>query len=61
MRLTGWLLALGLMVSSLAAGAMALQRLQVEQANRSVELVLDYPDVAQWASATGKPVGEWLR
>lgn len=61
MRLTGWLLALGLMVSSLAAGAVALQRLQVEQANRAVELVLDYPDVAQWASATGKPVGEWLR
>lgn len=61
MRLTGWLLALGLMVSSLAAGAIALQRLQVEQANRAVELVLDYPDVAQWASATGKPVGEWLR
>jgi hypothetical protein len=52
MRLSGWLLTLGLVVSSLAAGAVALQRLQVEQANRAVELVLDYPDVAQWASAS---------
>jgi hypothetical protein len=61
MRLSGWLLTLGLVVSSLAAGAVALQRLQVEQANRAVELVLDYPDVAQWASAEGKTVAEWLR
>jgi hypothetical protein len=61
MRLSGWLLTLGLVVSSLAAGAVALQRLQVEQANRAVELVLDYPDVAQWASASGKPVAAWLR
>jgi hypothetical protein len=61
MRLSGGLLALGLMVSSLAAGALALQRLRVEQANRAVEVVLDYPDVAQWASASGKPVAAWLR
>jgi len=61
MRLSGGLLTLGLLVSSLAAGALALQRLQVEQANRSVEVVLDYPDVAEWASASGKPVAEWLR
>jgi hypothetical protein len=61
MRLSGWLLTLGLVVSSLAAGAVALQRLQVEQANRAVELVLDYPDVAQWASASGKTVADWLR
>ena len=61
MRLLGWLLALGLVVSSLAAGALALQRLRVEQANRAVEVVLDYPDVAQWASASGKTVAAWLR
>jgi hypothetical protein len=61
MRLSGWLLTLGLVVSSLAAGAVALQRLRVEQANRAVELVLDYPDVAQWASASGKTVADWLR
>jgi hypothetical protein len=61
MRLSGGLLALGLMVSSLAASALALQRLRVEQANRAVEVVLDYPDVAQWASASGEPVAAWLR
>jgi len=61
MRLSGGLLALGLILSSLAAGALALQRLRVEQANRAVEVVLDYPDVAQWASASGKPVAAWLR
>jgi hypothetical protein len=61
MRLSGGLLALGLILSSLSAGALALQRLRVEQANRAVEVVLDYPDVAQWASAEGKTVAEWLR
>jgi hypothetical protein len=61
MRLSGGLLALGLVISSLAAGALALQRLRVEQANRAVEVVLDYPDVAQWASALGKTVAAWLR
>jgi hypothetical protein len=61
MRLSGGLLALGLMVSSLAASALVLQRLRVEQANRAVEVVLDYPDVAQWASASGKTVAAWLR
>jgi hypothetical protein len=61
MRLSGGLLALGLILSSLAASALALQRLRVEQANRAVEVVLDYPDVAQWASASGKPVAAWLR
>jgi hypothetical protein len=61
MRLSGGLLALGLIVSSLSAGAVALQRLRVEQANRAVEVVLDYPDVAQWASALGKTVAAWLR
>jgi hypothetical protein len=61
MRLSGGLLALGLILSSLAAGVLALQRLRVEQANRAVEVVLDYPDVAQWASAEGKTVAEWLR
>jgi hypothetical protein len=61
MRLSGGLLALGLILSSLAASALALQRLRVEQANRAVEVVLDYPDVAQWASASGKTVAAWLR
>jgi hypothetical protein len=61
MRLSGWLLTLGIVASSLAAGAVALQRLRVEQANRAVEVVLDYPDVAQWASAEGKTVADWLR
>jgi hypothetical protein len=61
MRLSGWVLALGLILSSLAAGVLALQRLRVEQANRAVEVVLDYSDVAQWASASGKPVAAWLR
>lgn len=32
----------------------------MEQANRAVELVLDYPDVALWASADGKTVSQWL-
>ena len=61
MRLSGWLLTLGIVASSLAAGAVALQRLRVEQANRAVEVVLDYSDVAQWASASGKTVADWLR
>ena len=56
-----WLLAVGLLLSSLAAGTVALQRHRVEQSNRTVELVLDYPDVAQWASAEGKTVAAWLR
>lgn len=56
-----WLFVLGLLVSSLTAGTVALQRVRVEQSNRAVELVLDYPDVAQWASAEGKTVAEWLR
>ncbi|GIV11432.1 MAG: hypothetical protein KatS3mg020_0923 [Fimbriimonadales bacterium] len=38
----------------------AIQRLKVEQANRAVEFVLDYPDVALWASADGKSVAQWL-
>ncbi len=61
MRLSGALLAVGLIVSSLAAGAAVLQRLRVEQTNRSVELALDYSDVAQWASAAGKTVAAWLQ
>ncbi|MCX7924538.1 MAG: hypothetical protein N2554_01860, partial [Fimbriimonadales bacterium] len=59
--LNRWLLVVGLLVSSLSAGMVALQRLRGEQSNRAVELVLDYPDVAQWASAEGKSVAEWLR
>lgn len=60
-KLNAGLLTGGLLISSLAAGAIALQRLRVEQANRAVELVLDYPDVAQWASAEGKTVAQWLQ
>lgn len=56
-----WLFVLCLLVSSLAAGTVALQRVRVERSNRAVEVVLDYPDVAQWASAEGKTVAEWLR
>lgn len=56
-----WFFVLCLLVSSLAAGTVALQRVRVEQSNRAVELALDYPDVAQWASAEGKTVAEWLR
>ncbi|GIV06500.1 MAG: hypothetical protein KatS3mg016_2075 [Fimbriimonadales bacterium] len=56
-----WLVVLCVLVSSLTAGMVALQRVRVEQSNRAVELVLDYPDVAQWASAEGKTVAEWLR
>ncbi len=52
---------LSLLASSVAAGVVALQRLRVEQANRAVELVLDYSDVAQWASAEGRTVAQWLR
>ncbi len=59
--LNRWTLVLALLVSSFAAGMIALQRLRVERSNRAVELVLDYPDVAQWASAEGKTVAEWLR
>ena len=59
--LNRWILVISLLVSSLAAGMIALHRLRVEQSNRAVELVLDYPDVAQWASAEGKTVAEWLR
>ncbi|MCS7208995.1 MAG: DUF5693 family protein [Fimbriimonadales bacterium] len=59
--LNRWLLVIGLLVSSLAAGTVALQRLRVEQSNRTVEVVLDYADVAQWASAEGKTVAQWLR
>lgn len=56
-----WLVMLSLLASSVAAGVVALQRLRVEQANRAVELVLDYSDVAQWASAEGRTVAQWLR
>lgn len=59
--LNRWLLGLGLLLSSTASGVIALQRLNTEQANRSVELILDYPDVALWATADGKSVAEWLR
>ncbi|MCS7273489.1 MAG: DUF5693 family protein [Fimbriimonadales bacterium] len=60
-RVNAWLLVIGLLVSSIAAGVVALQRWRVEQANRTVELVLDYSDVAQWAAADGRTVAEWLR
>ncbi len=59
-RISGWVLTLGVLLSTITAGAIALQRLKVEQANRSVELVLDYLDVALWASADGKTVAQWL-
>lgn len=58
--MNAWLLAVGILISSVAAGMVAIQRLKVEQANRAVELVLDYPDVALWASADGKSVAQWL-
>lgn len=57
----GFLLIVALLVSSGAAGALALQRLRVERANRTVELVMDYEDIALLASAEGKTVSEWLK
>ncbi|MCS6918303.1 MAG: DUF5693 family protein [Fimbriimonadales bacterium] len=59
--MNAWLLAMGVLISSVAAGVVAMERLKVEQANRAVELVLDYPDVALWASSDGKTVAQWLR
>ncbi|MCS7190008.1 MAG: DUF5693 family protein [Fimbriimonadales bacterium] len=60
-RWNAWLLAIGLLLSAMASGVIALQRLKTEQANRSVELILDYPDVSVWATAEGKSVSAWLR
>ncbi len=60
-RANRYLLIAGLLLSSLAAGRIALERLRVEGRNRSVELVMEYPEVAALAAAEGKTVAEWLR
>ncbi|MDI6869896.1 MAG: DUF5693 family protein [Bacillota bacterium] len=52
--LLGLLVAVGLA----AAGWVTGQRLEVERANRTVELVLDYPETSRLAQAVGKPVRE---
>jgi hypothetical protein len=41
-----------------AAGGVAAQRLGLERANRTVEVVLDYPEASRLAQAVGKPVSE---
>jgi hypothetical protein len=56
-----YLLVLGLLLSSAVAGRIAFERWRVEARNRSVELVLDYPEVAALAASEGKTVAEWLR
>lgn len=60
-RFNSYLLIVALLASSVVAGVLALARWQVERANRTVELVLDYSDVALLASAEGRSVTEWLR
>jgi len=60
-RVNRYLLVLGLLLSSLVAGRIAFERWRIEARNRSVELVLDYPEVAALAAAEGKSVSEWLR
>ncbi len=60
-RLNRYLLVLGLLLSSLAAGRIAFERWRVEARNRSVELVLDYAEVTALAAGEGKTVSEWLR
>ncbi|CUU36624.1 MAG: DUF5693 family protein [Armatimonadetes bacterium] len=60
-RWNGFLLIVALLVSSGAAGVLALQRLRVERANRTVELVMDYEDIATLASTEGKTVSGWLK
>lgn len=51
-----WLLALLVATGLATAGWVVVQRLELERANRSVELVLDYPEAARLAQAVGKPV-----
>jgi len=45
----------------LAAGVLASERARIEQANRTVEIVLDADDARQLASAAGMPPTELLR
>jgi len=60
-RVNQYLLVLGLLLSSAVAGRIAFERWRIEARNRSVELVLDYPEVAALAASEGKTVAEWLR
>jgi hypothetical protein len=60
-RINRYLLVLGLLLSSAVAGRVAVERWRIEARNRSVELVLDYPEVAALAASEGKTVAEWLR
>lgn len=60
-RVNRYLLVLGLLLSSTVAGRIALERWRVEARNRSVELVLDYAEVAALATAEGQSISEWLR
>ncbi|MCS7064883.1 MAG: DUF5693 family protein, partial [Fimbriimonadales bacterium] len=60
-RVNRYLLVLGLLLSSLVAGRIAFERWRVEARNRSVELVLDYTEVAALATGERQPVSEWLR
>jgi len=60
-RVNQYLLVLGLLLSSAVAGRVAFERWRIEARNRSVELVLDYPEVAALAASEGKTVAEWLR
>ncbi|MER3403133.1 MAG: hypothetical protein C4337_07515 [Armatimonadota bacterium] len=60
-RFNSYLLIVALLASSVVAGVLAFARWQVERANRAVELVLNYSDVALLASTEGRSVTEWLR
>ncbi|GBC93937.1 hypothetical protein HRbin15_02439 [bacterium HR15] len=59
-RINRYLLVLGLLLSSAVAGRIAFERWRVEARNRSVELILDYSEVAALAASERKPVSEWL-
>ncbi|HHW13375.1 MAG TPA: hypothetical protein GXX28_00380, partial [Firmicutes bacterium] len=53
-----WLLVLLVAAALGAAGWVAVQRAALERTNRSVELVLDYPEIFRLSQAVGKPVRE---
>jgi hypothetical protein len=60
-RVNRYLLVVGLLLSCAVAGRVAFERWRVEARNRSVELILDYSEVAALATAERKPLSEWLR
>jgi len=60
-RVNRTLLVLGLLLSSAVSGRIAFERWRVEGRNRSVELILDYSEVAALAASERKPIPEWLR